>query len=88
METSVRNSRKNRVRQANGDRKTHLGQRETDKQNQVVLQMELCIVFRDRESENCIHGGLAQLVERLLCKQEVSGSTPLISTIWADSSAG
>lgn len=26
-------------------------------------------------------GGLAQLVERLLCKQEVSGSTPLSSTI-------
>ena len=25
-------------------------------------------------------GGLAQLVERLLCKQEVSGSTPLSST--------
>ena len=25
-------------------------------------------------------GGIAQLVERLLCKQEVSGSTPLIST--------
>ena len=27
-----------------------------------------------------IRGGLAQLVERLPCKQEVSGSTPLIST--------
>ena len=27
-----------------------------------------------------ICGGLAQLVERLPCKQEVSGSTPLIST--------
>ena len=26
-------------------------------------------------------GGLAQLGERLLCKQEVSGSSPLISTI-------
>ena len=26
-------------------------------------------------------GGLAQLVERLLCKQEVSGSNPLSSTI-------
>ena len=25
-------------------------------------------------------GGLAQLVERLLCKQEFSGSTPLSST--------
>ena len=27
------------------------------------------------------HGGLAQLGERLPCKQEVSGSIPLISTI-------
>ena len=27
-------------------------------------------------------GGLAQLVERLLCKQEVSGSTPLSSTTY------
>jgi hypothetical protein len=25
-------------------------------------------------------GGIAQLVERLLCKQDVSGSSPLIST--------
>ena len=35
-------------------------------------------------------GGLAQLGERLLCKQEVSGSIPLISTkrIRARSSAG
>ena len=31
-------------------------------------------------SEDC--GGLAQLVERLPCKQEVSGSTPLISTTY------
>ena len=28
---------------------------------------------------NCL-GGIAQLVERLLCKQDVSGSSPLIST--------
>ena len=46
------------------------------------------------------YGGLAQLGERLPCKQEVSGSIPLISTkhkgfgdirgnqIWANSSAG
>ena len=27
------------------------------------------------------HGGIAQLGERLPCKQEVSGSIPLISTI-------
>ena len=33
-------------------------------------------------------GGLAQLGERLLCKQEASGSSPLISTIRVASSAG
>ena len=33
-------------------------------------------------------GGLAQLVEHLLCKQGVSGSSPLISTTRANSSAG
>ena len=27
-----------------------------------------------------VFGGLAQLVERLLCKQDVSGSSPLTST--------
>ena len=35
-----------------------------------------------------LYGGLAQLGERLLCKQEVSGSSPLISTTWVASSAG
>ena len=35
-----------------------------------------------------IVGGLAQLGERLPCKQEVSGSIPLISTKRANSSAG
>ena len=36
-----------------------------------------------------INGGIAQLGERLPCKQEVSGSIPLISTRkWAHSSAG
>ena len=34
------------------------------------------------------NGGLAQLGERLPCKQEVSGSNPLISTKRARSSAG
>ena len=33
------------------------------------------------EITNYIDGGLAQLVERLLCKQDVSGSSPLISTL-------
>jgi hypothetical protein len=27
-----------------------------------------------------VDGGIAQLVERLLCKQDVSGSNPLTST--------
>ena len=31
-------------------------------------------------SKKEIYGGIAQLGERLLCKQEVSGSIPLIST--------
>ena len=36
-----------------------------------------------------ISGGLAQLGERVLCKHEVIGSSPIISTIlWAGSSAG
>ena len=44
--------------------------------------LELCIVLMD-------HGGLAQLGERVLCKHEVIGSSPIFSTIiWADSSAG
>ena len=33
-------------------------------------------------------GGIAQLGERLPCKQEVSGSIPLVSTTGANSSAG
>ena len=41
---------------------------------------------RGRRFESClpdflINGGLAQLGERLLCTQEVSGSIPLVSTI-------
>ena len=43
-----------------------------------------CIVFRVRPGEadhprSNLYGGLAQLGERLPCKQEVSGSNPLIS---------
>ena len=44
-----------------------------------VLRFLLCIVFRVREKR---FGGLAQLGERLPCKQEVSGSIPLISTTY------
>ena len=44
---------------------------------------------RGRRFESCLpdrkfkiyYGGLAQLGERLLCTQEVSGSIPLVSTI-------
>ena len=43
---------------------------------------------RGRRFESClpdllyiVYGGLAQLGERLLCTQEVSGSIPLVSTI-------
>ena len=53
---------------------------------------------RGRRFESClpdlfINGGLAQLGERLLCTQEVSGSIPLVSIfyfviIWRCSSAG
>ena len=42
-----------------------------------------------RECDRSGYGGLAQLGERLLCKQEVIGSIPIISTmIRARSSAG
>ena len=53
-------------------------------------RVSLCIVFRVRLTEEhvLIMWGLAQLGERLLCKQEVSGSIPLISTMWVASSAG
>ena len=43
--------------------------------------LELCIVLRD-------HGGLAQLGERVLCKHEVIGSSPIFSSMRADSSVG
>ena len=87
METSVRNSRKNGVRQADGDRKAHPGQRETDKQESIVL-LKNSVSFSGIAKARTVYGGLAQLVERLLCKQDVIGSSPLFSTIWANSSAG
>ena len=37
------------------------------------------LIFQD-SMVSIVHGGLAQLVERLLRKQEVTGSTPVIST--------
>ena len=45
------------------------------------MRFEVCIAFRVQHKMK-IRGGLAQLVERLPCKQEVSGSTPLISTTY------
>ena len=45
---------------------------------------DFCIVLKDRKQ----NGGLAQLEERVLCKHEVIGSSPIFSTIAAGSSAG
>ena len=42
--------------------------------------MKVIKVFRMREHS---YGGIAQLVEHLPCKQGVSGSNPLTSTITA-----
>ena len=36
-----------------------------------------------RVQDGPLSGGIAQLVERLLCKQDVSGSSPLTSTAFA-----
>ena len=49
-----------------------------------------CIVLKDRMKIRYffIDGGLAQLGERVLCKHEVIGSSPIFSTITAGSSAG
>jgi hypothetical protein len=35
----------------------------------------------ESENQNLLSGGIAQLVERLPCTQEVSGSSPLTSTL-------
>ena len=49
---------------------------------------EYLTLFNLEGALRCGDGGLAQLGERLPCKQEVSGSIPLISTKRANSSAG
>ena len=46
----------------------------------VLLEEKYCIVLKDRK-RNFICGGLAQLEERVLCKHEVIGSSPIFSTI-------
>ena len=43
---------------------------------------------RMRVCQAISNGGLAQLGERVLCKHEVIGSSPIFSTVRADSSAG
>ena len=66
------------------------------KQGLVVLRLasgekRKDTLFNLEGTRKCLmemYGGLAQLGERLLCKQEVNGSIPLISTIRARSSAG
>ena len=45
-----------------------------------VIQFRGYIENVPKEMMDEINGGLAQLGERLPCKQEVSGSIPLIST--------
>lgn len=39
------------------------------------------LIFSSSKNRALSKGGLAQLVERLLCKQNVNGSNPLTSTI-------
>ena len=58
-----------------------------------VTSRSMLFNFEGSLQENCIdpktlYGGVAQLGEHLPCKQGVRGSNPLISTIWAYSSAG
>ena len=45
------------------------------------MPFSVSVLYRFQGSEKAICGGLAQLGERLPCKQEVSGSIPLISTM-------
>ena len=52
--------------------------------HEIVFKRVHCIVFRVCDGL----GGLAQLGERVLCKHEVIGSSPIFSIIRADSSAG
>ena len=37
-------------------------------------------IFKRARLRDCDHGGVAQMGERLLCKQDVVGSIPSIST--------
>ena len=53
-----------------------------------LLVIEILSLFNLEGASPRGDGGLAQLEEHLLCKQGVSGSSPLISTMRANSSAG
>ena len=56
--------------------------RSVDAQRRIgsCLRLRFSLYRFQGSEQRKIRGGLAQLVERLPCKQEVSGSTPLIST--------
>ena len=56
-----------------------------DPRTERSVQFNLLSLGNRAEKENAPSGkkgGLAQLVERLLCKQNVIGSNPVTSTIW------
>ena len=46
----------------------------------VMVERKVVTLFNLEGALRCGDGGLAQLGERLPCKQEASGSIPLIST--------
>ena len=55
--------------------------------NLIGILIETLYRFEGSTTDSS-YGGLAQLEERVLCKHEVIGSSPIFSTIWADSSVG
>ena len=63
-----------------GKKRSESSKRQRRKEKTVALPA--CIVFRAPVigEVRCLFGGIAQLGERLPCKQEASGSNPLIST--------
>ena len=60
------------------------GRSKDRKTDNILAEFLHCIVLKVRRNQ----GGLAQLEERVLCKHEVIGSSPIFSTTWADSSVG
>ena len=54
-----------------------------------ISDYSFILLYRFEGSQNQrTFGGLAQLEERVLCKHEVTGSSPVFSTTRADSSVG